>query len=196
MKGNVFDFYKPKTIPQWIIFCAATAITLSSPYGTRKFIQELNKYLNGATSNNKVKSTSKNLSQTIHRLKKERLISVIRRGDKTIIELTKNGIKKRLRDELNNMRIPKPTSWDQKWRIVLFDIPESEKKSRHLLRKRLRGLGFTQFQKSVWIHPHNCYDEINSLAEALNVGQYLTLITASIENDAPLKKLFQNILKM
>lgn len=179
-----------------MIFCAATVITLSSPYGTKKFFKELDRYLSDkAATRKRIGLTPKNLSQTIYRLKKRKLINIKTSGGKTIIELTENGIRKKIEGELNNAKIPKPAFWDEKWRIVFFDIPENHKKSRHSLRNKLKHLGFIQFQKSVWIYPYNCHNEINFLAETLDVSQYLTLITASIENDTPLRKIFQNILK-
>jgi len=96
---------------------------------------------------------------------------------------------------INNTIINKPKSWDKKWRLVIFDIPETHRKHRVAFRNKLKQLGFIQFQKSVWIHPYECQNEISFLAEYLNISQYLTLITTSIEDDKPLKKLFQNTFK-
>lgn len=45
--------------------------------------------------------------------------------------------------------------WDGKWRIVLFDIAELNRKVRDTFRKKLRELGFGMFQQSVYISPHN-----------------------------------------
>jgi DNA-binding transcriptional regulator PaaX len=79
--------------------------------------------------------------------------------------------------------------------LVIFDIPEAYRKHRVAFRNKLKQLGFAQFQKSVWIHPYECENEISFLTEFLNISQYLTLITASIENDEAIQKLFQNTLK-
>ncbi len=43
------------------------------------------------------------------------------------------------------------TSPTPQWTIVTFDIPEREKRKRVWLRHALKGLQFTQLQKSVWI---------------------------------------------
>ena len=52
-KRNIFNFNKPRTPTEWLIFIAATGVILTSPVGTRKFLSELNKYLNDK-GNNKI----------------------------------------------------------------------------------------------------------------------------------------------
>ena len=44
--------------------------------------------------------------------------------------------------------------WDGLWRMVLFDVPESERRVRGRVRLVLRQLRFGFLQKSVWISPH------------------------------------------
>lgn len=44
-------------------------------------------------------------------------------------------------------------AWDGKWRIVIFDIPEEERKDRDSLRFKLISLGFGKLQESVYITP-------------------------------------------
>ncbi len=43
--------------------------------------------------------------------------------------------------------------WDGRWRLVLFDIPESQRKVRARLCRGLHQLGFGYLQNSVWISP-------------------------------------------
>lgn len=43
--------------------------------------------------------------------------------------------------------------WDEKWRLVVYDIQESKSRLRYRLRSELRRLGFVHVQKSVWITP-------------------------------------------
>ena len=44
-------------------------------------------------------------------------------------------------------------AWDGLWRMVIFDVPEAERKLRARLRRRLSGEGFGCLQQSVWISP-------------------------------------------
>jgi DNA-binding transcriptional regulator PaaX len=44
-------------------------------------------------------------------------------------------------------------SWDGKWRMVLFDVPQAQAKLRTQLRRKLRALRFGWLQNSVWLSP-------------------------------------------
>lgn len=45
-------------------------------------------------------------------------------------------------------------AWDGKWRIVLFDFPESRRAYRDYIRGVLKRLEFQEFQRSMWISPY------------------------------------------
>ena len=51
----------------------------------------------------------------------------------------------------------KPPEWDGKWRMILFDIPESQRTIRQMVRLKLIDLGVRMLQSSVWITP---YEEV------------------------------------
>lgn len=50
--------------------------------------------------------------------------------------------------------------WDRKWRVVIFDIEEKEKRARNALRQKLISLGFGELQKSVYITPLDVLSDI------------------------------------
>ena len=54
-------------------------------------------------------------------------------------------------------------AWDGKWRMILFDLPEAQRATRHLLRQKLQASGFGCLQRSAWIAP----DSLESLASEL-----------------------------
>ena len=86
----------------------------------------------------------------------------------------------------------KPKHWDKKWRILIFDIPETKKKQREYIRTTLINLGFIRLQDSVWVYPYDCEDYINLLKTDLRVGKDILYIIADrIEYDAPLRKHFR-----
>ncbi len=43
--------------------------------------------------------------------------------------------------------------WDGTWRMVIFDLPESQRSLRHRLRRKLRGANLGCLQQSVWVTP-------------------------------------------
>ena len=109
------------------------------------------------------------------------------------IKLTANGIKRAEKANLDNISIAKPSNWDNRWRLVFFDIPEKNKTARDALSRKLKDIGFLQLQKSVWIHPFPCREEIATITEQLQIRQYVTYIeTSHIDSHDQLVKMFQS----
>jgi len=108
-----------------------------------------------------------------------------------VFELTEKGARKVARFEFEDMAIPIPLQWDSKWRLVLFDIPETKKSARNALSIYLKSMGFAKLQDSVWIHPYPCDKEVGTLRHALGLADHLRVIVAeSIENDTSLREHF------
>lgn len=85
----------------------------------------------------------------------------------------------------------KPQHWDGQWYLVIFDIPESHKQKREILRNKLKDLGFGMLQKSVWLSPYNYLEIISKLISFYRINLHvLTAVTSRIgeENDLALAK--------
>lgn len=188
--SNPFNFYKPKTLFQWLIFLSATCIGLSSPMGTKNFFRELNKYLDEKLKNKLEPFSRKELSNAIYYLKNRKLINIEEKNGKITIYLTEKGKKRKLQYDIKNIEILKPKIWDKNWRFLMFDIPENKKIAREILRKKIKELGFVQFQKSVWIYPYPCENEIDFITEYFSVSSHLILLTVKVKNDQPLRAYF------
>lgn len=78
---------------------------------------------------------------------------------------------------VESLRPPKQKTWDKKWRMVMFDIPETEKKHRDGFAANLKRIGFLQVQKSAFVYPYPCFEELEVLADFHQVGAYLTYMT-------------------
>lgn len=63
----------------------------------------------------------------------------------------------------------KSGGWDGLWRLVIFDIPEENKKLRDILRKKLKSLGFAMFQKSVWVTPFDITSKVVEFLEETKI---------------------------
>jgi CRISPR-associated endonuclease Cas2 len=97
-----------------------------------------------------------------------------------------------LRYNLEKISLKPSTSWDKKWRIVLFDIPEKNKKARDVLRFHLKKMGFFEYQKSVFITPHNCEKEIEFISEFYRIKPFIRIIIATkLDNEFHLKSHFK-----
>ena len=89
-------------------------------------------------------------------------------------------------------QIKKPSSWDKKWRFVMFDIPEDKKKIRNLLRFHLKKVGFIQIQGSVWIYPYPCEEIVTIIKTNFNLSYEVIYVTAdSFETDSYFRKFFK-----
>lgn len=132
-----------------------------------------------------------NYYQKLWRLKKQGYIERFKKDKKNLLKLTKVGHKKALKYALEKCEVKKPKTWDKKWRIVVFDIPEEKKNLRNVIRLKLKNLGFFQLQKSVWVHPYGCKEIIDSLKYVYNLNPYIQYIIAeTIETEINLVDYF------
>lgn len=87
---------------------------------------------------------------------------------------------------------PQKRRWDGYWRIVMFDIPQTERRERDLLRRELSEVGFKKLQGSVWISPDECEEYIKLLKADKRIGKrVIYLKTKEIEYGSSLRKLFE-----
>ena len=137
--------------------------------------------------------TRDELRRAINRLYESKLISYKDHPDGSVeIILSREGKKIALRYQLDKMTIPKPHPWDQKWRLVLFDIPEKKKRLRDTIRRSLKNLGLMEYQKSVFVHPYECRNEIDFVIELYQARSFIRFIEAtSLDNELHLRKHFK-----
>ena len=94
------------------------------------------------------------------------------------IKLTPEGrARAKLYAQIDSIKIKKQKKWDKKWRVLIFDIPEEVRIKREALRGKLKELGFYMLQKSVWVYPYPCQDELELLKNffGLDEEHYLVL---------------------
>lgn len=73
---------------------------------------------------------------------------------------------------------PEHKSWDGRWRVVIFDIPQELHTSRLKLGRKLKNLGFYTLQKSVFVFPYPCEEELGYICRDLKVSDYVDVIIA------------------
>jgi DNA-binding transcriptional regulator PaaX len=95
--------------------------------------------------------------------------------------------------QIDNLRIQKPKKWDKEWRLVIFDISELKKTQREAFRGKLKDLGFSLLQRSVWIQPFDCRAEIELLREffGLSENEIRLVVAKNIGVDKKLKEFFR-----
>ena len=111
------------------------------------------------------------------------------------LRLTPAGIKRAQKISLDEINIPRPRRWDGRWRLVMFDIPETQRQARNKLTSKLKMLGFYQVQKSAWVYPFPCLIEIEYLKRTYGISSFVSLAEISkIDNHARLVRHFRSIL--
>ncbi len=110
----------------------------------------------------------------------------------TSVILSEKGKNKALLFDIDKIKIKKQGKWDGLWRMVIFDIPENQKMSRDALVGKLKQLGFYSLQKSVFLYPYDCQDEIDFIIEVFKLRKYVRfLIVERTDVDVHLKKIFK-----
>jgi DNA-binding transcriptional regulator PaaX len=107
------------------------------------------------------------------------------------LRLTEAGEKFWRKNQILKEGLPKKKQWDEKWRILIFDIPEKRKGLREKVRKTLLDLGFIRLQDSVWVYPYDCSAYILLLKADFKIGKdLLYLVVEKLENDRNIRKQF------
>lgn len=118
------------------------------------------------------------LLSAIKRLEKQELVSWAEKDGEVALTLTESGKKKTLQYNIDTMKIKKPDKWDGLWRVIVFDIPEDMRLARNMFRDKLKDWGFYRLQKSVFIYPFECKDEIDFLRHNLEITPHVQYILA------------------
>ena len=119
----------------------------------------------GVDSPKNFRIARRTISATLSRLKREGLIA--RRGakGKTIWEITSDG-KQQLEEIEDSFELPKE---DGATRLVIFDVPEKQRKKRDRIRTELIACDFSPLQKSVWIGRRPLPEHFISLLDDLDL---------------------------
>lgn len=106
------------------------------------------------------------------------------------ISLTKRGREELAMYELGQ-KIIKPTEWDKKWRLMIFDIPEHRRVIRDQVRRFLQRLHFVHLQDSVWVYPYECREILDLLRTKYGVrSEALYVRVDALDQDHWLRKEF------
>ena len=116
---------------------------------------------------------------------------IYHKDGKDIIEITEAGKKKVLEYDLDEMKLKVPQKWDGWWRMVMFDIPQTKRRARDAISSKIKELGMYPIQKSVFVSPYPCKDEIDFIGEFFNARKNIIYIRAKeIEGVGKLKRHF------
>lgn len=170
-----------------IYFTAGLGLILMAPNAAR-LLKYVEKYIGPKPRLNR------RVSQAINRLRERGLIERVQTNRGLALRLTKKGsqLAVSIEEEGKIFEMQKPKKWDEKWRIVIFDIWERRRTVRDRLRSILRTNGFVKVQNSVWVYPYDCEELFVFLRTNLRLGKGILYIVAEeIEYDETLRKHFK-----
>ncbi|MFQ5556549.1 MAG: PaaX family transcriptional regulator C-terminal domain-containing protein [Acidimicrobiales bacterium] len=108
------------------------------------------------------------------RMKRSDLLVAERVDGKAGYALSDRGL--RILEDGDRRIFPASTRSDaESWVLILFSVPESERKKRYLIRSRLARLGFVQGPAASWIAPASLLEEARRMLERNGLDRYVTL---------------------
>lgn len=188
MSKYKYYFRKPKSeivkdILGILIISGMVDVAATSPYFIVNLLKAFKKFK---------KYPNKKIYDTFYNLKKQGLINFYSKNNQIYILLTDRGKRKAGWMQIDDLKIKKPKKWDGLWRILLFDIEEKRRTHREALRGKLITLGFKLYQKSVWIIPYECIDEVALLKSffGLSDKDVKLLTVKQMEEEVKFQKYF------
>ena len=187
LKGNML---RGKSLTKEILFIAAAGPIILSSLFLPNAPQMLKPLIKWRKNWNKIDRHL--IRNAIKRLNNKRLVALTQKSDNLYIEITENGRKLIKNFDYDNLMLPRPKKWDKKWRLVIFDIPEKKKRERRAFSLKLENMGFYPLQKSVFIYPYDCQNEIDFVCEFLSISQYVNYCTVEniTKKEGRLRKIF------
>lgn len=157
-----------------LAFGGALFLTIAAPNSMVALEKPLMALLNG-------RDKRQEASRIARYMRQQKLVHVTQNDDGSYqISLTQKGETRGKKAYFE--RLPAPDKpWDQKWRIIMFDIPEKHKAIRDYLSKHMLNLGLKQLQRSVFIYPYEL-DEFVAIARDIFPEVRQQLIYLTVEN--------------
>lgn len=131
------------------------------------------------------------LKRTLERLEKQKLVEFDEKDGVQVVKITDKGNRRILKFAIDELAVEKPKIWDDRWRLVSYDIPKNLHRVRAILREYLNAWGFYPIHESVFLHAWPCEKQVEFLREYLGIGKYVRIFRVSeIERDKEFRDFF------
>lgn len=160
----------------WDLYEISEKIDNILSWSPRSWREAINPLYHELKRSYKRKMDRKNFQNLIYYLKKKGIIKDFKKEEVKGWMLTEKGreriLKIKIKDKANNRRKRK----DDRWIMVIFDIPEKERIKRDFLRRSLYELGFQMLQKSVWVSPFDVLDKVKEIIKFYSLEPFVKLL--------------------
>lgn len=124
-------------------------------------------------------------SDAIYKLKRRGYLEEVELEGERYLKMTTKGKLKIIKKKILG-------KWDELWRIIAFDIPETRKKTRDVFRSKLIEIGCKPIQKSVWITPNDISVELENLIDLLDLEDNVDyFISKAVTGEEKYRKMFK-----
>jgi phenylacetic acid degradation operon negative regulatory protein len=121
----------------------------------------------------------------ISRMSKQGWIKSEKKGNRSYYSLTEQG-RKRMDEAAERIYKLEAPSWDEKWRLLVYSIPEEKRNLRDELRKELVWSGFGLLANSCWITPNPLSEQVDLLTRKYDIKPYVHFFEANyLQNGEP-----------
>ncbi len=124
----------------------------------------------------------------ISRMKQRGILKVERRGRRSGYRLTDEAKAILAEGDKRLFASRQAASLEDGWVVVIFSVPETERRKRHLLRSRLVWQGFGNVSAGVWIAPWRQVEDTRALIVQLGLKEYVEIFRGHHEAFGPLSE--------
>lgn len=126
----------------------------------------------------------------VSRMYRQGWLQSSRKGNRSFYSLTARGMD---RMEEAGARIFKlrTVTWDGKWRVFMYSIPEKRRSIRDELRKELVWSGFGALSSSCWISPNDLNRQVEGLIDKYSIAGDVHFFTAVYDGPGDNSRLVQ-----
>ena len=148
-------------------------VAVSNPYFGRNMIRALEKEFD-----------RRKFFKSLQYLKSRGYVRILSDSPKGMkVEITRAGERVVKHVDITALKLFSPPTWDQKWRVIVFDVPNYKSKNRAAFREKIKELGFQLVQKSVWVYPHESREAIMILRKFYDIEDYVTYLETTHSED-------------
>ena len=82
--------------------------------------------------------------------------------------------------------------WNKRWYMLIYDVPETDRKYRNILRRFLKKKHLGLLQQSVWVTPKDIRPDFNDLVQAANIDAFAYLFESRTVLGLPSHTIVEN----
>ncbi len=141
--------------------------------------------------NSKTTTTKRRIVDTCNLLARRGFLSVGTVDNQKVYKITEKGLK-HISSRSQGVIVKDKSTWNGRWYLVCFEIPEAKKAARNQLIILLKRNDFKRYSKSVWLTPYNPSSFLEGIRNQLDLKKEIKLIVAHyVDKENQLKRYFK-----